>query len=206
MTRVCVAIAGGTCAGKSLLAETLHGELGSDACVVAEDDFYPDRSHLSVDELREVNFDSTASIDIQLLRSVMQQLLEGADVEVPDYDRVTHRRSWNTRCLAPAPAVIFEGLHAIALVRAVPPILSGCARLLPVFVDCDASVRRERRRQRELTAATVAGDFDAYWKLHAETTFALEVSPQRESAEVVLPSPWSDAELAAITHAIRRAR
>ena len=85
-----VGIAGGSCAGKTWLAERLQSFLGQEATRLSLDDFYLDRSHLSPGRRALVNFDHPRSIDWQKLEEVLGKLAFGSTAAIPTYDFRTH--------------------------------------------------------------------------------------------------------------------
>ena len=69
---IIIGISGASASGKSLLANTIVNELGSDqVAVISEDSYYKDLHHLSVAERAKMNFDHPDALDHELL---IQQL------------------------------------------------------------------------------------------------------------------------------------
>ena len=65
---IIIGIAGPSASGKSLLANTIVNELGSDQVVViSEDSYYKDNSHLPLAEREKINYDHPDSFDHALL-------------------------------------------------------------------------------------------------------------------------------------------
>ena len=107
-----VAIAGGSCSGKTTLANALRAAL-SHAVVVSMDWYYHDLAHLSVEERAGYNFDHPQAIDVALLLEQLARLRAAESVEAPSYDFATHTRTGVLQRLSPAPYVILEGIHAL---------------------------------------------------------------------------------------------
>src|SRR5438067_11198319 len=87
-----VGIVGGSCAGKSWLAERLQQALRLNATRLSQDDFYLDRSHLSSARRARLNFDHPRAIDWERLEKVLSKWAHGETASVPRYDFVTHGR------------------------------------------------------------------------------------------------------------------
>jgi uridine kinase len=202
--RVIVAIAGGTCAGKSTLAELLSTEYSSSVSIISQDSFYPDRSSWREDDLESFNWDTISSINEDEFTLAINGLISGADVSVPSYNRPTHSRlDEECRTIPASRVLVVEGLHAIYITsRAVAASRSRNVMVISVFVDCPEPVRRRRRMQRD---EGLWEHFARYWTGRAEVVYRAEVLPQRTSANVILSSPWTSGEINSLTSEIDRA-
>lgn len=107
-----VAIAGGSCSGKTTLANALQSAL-ADAVVMSMDWYYHDLAHLSIEERAAYNFDHPEAIDVALLVDHLAKLRAVQSIEAPFYDFVTHTRTGARQHITPAPYVILEGIHAL---------------------------------------------------------------------------------------------
>jgi uridine kinase len=105
-----VGIVGGSCAGKTWLAEKLQSWLGKEAAHLSLDSFYLDRAHLSEAQARLVNFDHPRSIDWERFEQVLYAFSAGKEARVPRYDYATHSRLPEEVALRPAPVMILDGL------------------------------------------------------------------------------------------------
>src|SRR4051812_28322639 len=105
-----VGIVGGSCAGKTWLAERLQTILEEEATRVSLDDFYRDRGHLSFRQRTLVNFDHPRAIDWERVEEVLKRLASGNVAVVPKYDFHTHGRTSVQPTVAPKSVVIMEGL------------------------------------------------------------------------------------------------
>ena len=67
---IIVGIAGASASGKSLLAKTLIEEFPADqVCMISEDSYYKDQSHMDMEERCKTNYDHPDAMD-QPLRSI----------------------------------------------------------------------------------------------------------------------------------------
>jgi uridine kinase len=138
-----VAIAGGSCSGKSWLAESLEKRLRGQVALVSLDDFYLDRSHLSPDRRANINFDHPRAIDWPLLKDVLTRLKEGRPAKLPRYDFHNHCRLRERTILKPKQFIVVEGLWLLR---------SPAVRRLfnfSVFLECTTSTRFQRRLARD---------------------------------------------------------
>ncbi len=162
-----VGIAGGSCAGKTTLAEGLAVRLGDHLTVLQFDHYYHDHGHLPVGERALVNYDHPDSLDERLFVAHLDELAVGSAVEAPVYDFATHRRTSTTDTVGPNPVVVVDGI----LLLAFPAVRRRLD--LVVYVDAPAEVRLERRVVRDVAerSRTEAG---------VRAQFAATVAPMHE--------------------------
>jgi len=142
-----IGVAGGTCAGKTVLCERLAERAGPDlVALVRLDQYQVDHSHQSAAERAAVNYDHPDAYDWVLLNDHLGRLLNGTTVMAPTYDFAVHNRSDVVHELRPAPVMVVEGilvLHDADLRDKFD---------LKVYVDSDADIRFIRRLQRDVEA------------------------------------------------------
>jgi uridine kinase len=113
MTKNCIiiGIAGASASGKSLLANTIVKELGSDqVAVIYEDSYYKDGSHLPFEERIKTNYDHPDAFDHLLLQDHLLQLQAGRSVQVPSYNHKEHAREKQTQKVGPHTIIVLEGI------------------------------------------------------------------------------------------------
>lgn len=148
-SRACViAIAGGSCSGKTTLAQALaeqlnHGLSGPRATLIMQDSYYADLSHLSKPQRDLINFDHPDSLDFGLMTEQLCQLKSGSDIDSPTYDFSQHQREPSTVRISATPIVIVEG----TLILTQAPLREQCD--LTVFVSAPEAIRLNRRLQRD---------------------------------------------------------
>ena len=108
---IILGIAGPSASGKSLLANTIVNEQGSDQVVViSEDAYYKDNSHLPFNERENINYDHPDSFDHTLLVEHLKRLQQGQSVEIPIYSHVKHIRMPETRFIGRHAIIVLEGI------------------------------------------------------------------------------------------------
>ncbi len=108
---IILGIAGPSASGKSLLANTIVNELGSDQVVViSEDAYYKDNSHLALEAREKINYDHPDSFDHALLCDHLSLLQEGKSVNIPIYSHSKHLRMPETRCIGQHKIIVLEGI------------------------------------------------------------------------------------------------
>ncbi len=111
MKTIIIGVSGASASGKSLLANTIVKELGSDqVTVVSEDAYYKDLSHLPLAERAEVNFDHPDSLDHILLREHLLAIQKGEAVNIPVYDHSTHQRTEQIQYCNNHRIIVLEGI------------------------------------------------------------------------------------------------
>lgn len=151
---ILIAIAGGSCAGKSTFAAKLRQRIkvarGFEAPIIAMDDFF-----LDIDDPKLPRkpfgipiYDRPKSYHINELQEKLWQLLFGHEILIPKYDLPNNKRTKETILVKPAPIIILDGLFAIL---AIQDYGENCIR---VFVDAPRELRRERRIQRDAWAGS----------------------------------------------------
>lgn len=108
---IIIGIAGPSASGKSLLANTLVNELGSDQVVViSEDAYYKDNSHLPFSERENINYDHPDAFDHTLLVEHLRMLQEGKSIEIPKYSHSEHLRLPETQTVGQHMIIVLEGI------------------------------------------------------------------------------------------------
>ncbi len=108
---IIIGISGASASGKSLLANTIVNELGSDQVVViSEDSYYKDHCDIPFEERAQINYDHPDSLDHDLLFTHLQQLQEGKTIHVPIYNHSQHLREKETRTIGQHTIIVLEGI------------------------------------------------------------------------------------------------
>src|SRR5262245_66617248 len=106
-----IGIAGGTGAGKTLVAQSIAQDLGPESVLLIEqDNYYKDLHHIPLGERENRNFDHPDAFDRELLRTQLVSLLAGEEVQAPVYDMRTHTRLKEPRQVRGKRILILEGL------------------------------------------------------------------------------------------------
>ena len=113
---VVIGIAGGTCSGKSSIANILIEEFRytKSINIIKEDDYYKDQTDLPMEERVKTNYDHPLAFDFDLMTEHIKKLINGESIEKPTYDYTVHNRSDKTEIVHPADVLIIEGLFALS--------------------------------------------------------------------------------------------
>ena len=177
-----VGISGGSGSGKTYISEKLIGECQKGiACLISQDSFYKDLSHLSFDERGSHNFDEPSSIDFELFIQVVRTLVEGKSVKIPIYDFSQHIRSSGFQRIKPKPVVILDG----TLLFTHPKLIDLIN--LKVFIDTPDEVRLSRRIRRDVGER--GRTFDSIMEQYSNSVrpmFDKHIAPSIKYADIVI--------------------
>jgi len=108
---IIIGISGPSASGKSLLANTIVNELGSDqVAVISEDAYYKDNGHLPFAEREKINYDHPNAFDHTLLAEHLKILRQGQSVHIPIYSHAKHERISETREVGNHAIIVLEGI------------------------------------------------------------------------------------------------
>ncbi len=113
-----VMLAGPSSSGKTTSANRLAVQLrvhGMQPVLMSLDDYYIDRHLIQPGPDGKLDLEHINTIDTELFKEHLKNLLAGQTVEIPTFNFKTGRREWNGKqmCLTDDSVVIVEGLHAL---------------------------------------------------------------------------------------------
>ena len=112
-----IAIAGPSSSGKTTFSNKLRVGLekkGIYPVKISMDDYYLDRSGLTPEEEKTIDYEDINLIDIPLFNRHLKELTEGKEVTLPYFDFVTKKRKVGKKIKLEGNApIIIEGIHAL---------------------------------------------------------------------------------------------
>ncbi|MCX5763731.1 MAG: uridine kinase [Gemmatimonadetes bacterium] len=145
MRPLIIGIAGGSGSGKSTVARRIADALTpAKVAFLDMDAYYKQRSDLSIEERRKLNWDHPDAFDLDLLSAHLMALADGKAIDKPVYDFVTHLRTDQTVHIEAADVIVVDGILLFVDER----VRARCD--VKVFVDADADVRLIRRIRRDM--------------------------------------------------------
>ena len=149
-----IGIAGGTCAGKSRLAEGLAAHYAN-AALLAMDSFYRQQPPEAI-AAGIVDFDSPEALDLDAMAAALKSLRAGRAVEIPVYDRAASRAA-GLRTVSPHAVLLVEGLFAM---RTPTDTVQVVARM----VNCTGETVSIEARSSFMNNAQIPTEPDSAWK------------------------------------------
>lgn len=180
---IIIGISGPSASGKSLLANTIVNEMGSDeVTVISEDSYYKDLEHLSLAERAQVNFDHPNALDHSLLRDHLLKLQNGNTIEVPIYDHTQHRRKEETRTVGKHHIIVLEGI-LLFVEKRLRDIMD-----IKIFMDTSLDICLLRRLKRDIVerARTLDSVMDQYHATVRPMYFQF-IEPSKRYADMIVP-------------------
>lgn len=186
-----IAVAGGSGSGKSTVTEQIVRAVGeSEVCIFRLDNYYLDRSSISMEERNKINFDHPNAFDWNLMKHQLNRLSNGLAIDMPEYDFTTHTRRTETLTVVPAKIIIVEGIFALYEE-------SMCNHMaLRIFVDTASDVRLMRRLRRDILkrGRTVESVLQQY-SYFVRPMYNKFVEPTKRRAHIIIPHGSNKAAL-----------
>src|SRR3989338_10069704 len=180
---IIIGISGASASGKSLLANTIVNELGSDRVVViSEDSYYKDLHNLPLEERAKTNFDHPDALDHELLIEHLKLLREGKTVEIPRYDFSQHQRRKETRHIGQHRIIVLEGILLF-----VDPALRSMMDIR-IFMDTSLDICLMRRLRRDLLerGRSLESILEQYQNT-VRPMYLQFIEPSKKYADIIVP-------------------
>ncbi len=188
-----IAIAGGSGAGKTWLAEGLCRAIGEKTSLLSMDDFYLDRAALAPARRARLNFDHPRALDWACFEAVLRDCKAGRTTIRPRYDFASHTRQCENETWQPRSVVIVEGLW---------PLRKPTIRRMfdwSIFLDAPADLRLERRLKRDAgERGRNAACVRRYFAEVVEPMHRRFLQPQAGRADTILNVPFTVAGISGL--------
>ena len=178
-----IGVAGGTCSGKTTVAERLVEVIGSEKlALIRQDAYYIDRTDQPFDVRAAANYDHPDAFDWDLMTDQLQLLIAGESVNIPIYDYADHNRSTEVEKITPSRIVVFEGILAL-----IEPRLRDLFDL-KIYVDTPADIRLTRRLRRDvLDRGRTYDSVINQYLLTVRPSHEQFIEPSKRFADVIFP-------------------
>ncbi|MEM6746306.1 MAG: uridine kinase [Pseudomonadota bacterium] len=139
-----LAIAGGSCSGKTSLSRIVHERVGKNASALLQlDRYYRNIPLQNGTQMDLPNFDHPDALDLAFFGRHLAALKRGEAIDVPIYNYALHRRQDETELMPPKPLIVVEG-HLVLH----DPNLRALFDL-SCYIECPEDIRLERRIARD---------------------------------------------------------
>lgn len=177
-----VGMAGGSASGKSSFLTDLKETLTDKISILSLDDYYKPIEEQREDQNGVVNFDTPTSIDREKFSTDLLQLLQGNDIEIPQYEFNNPDVSATTiKTIKATKILVVEGLFVFHFEE----IRKHFG--LSLFIEADESVRYNRRMQRDRKERGISKEMIEYqWQNHVIPAYKEYLLPVRRNADLVI--------------------
>ena len=180
---IIIGISGASASGKSLLANTIVNELGSDQVVIiSEDAYYKDHSNIPFEERAKINYDHPDAFDHQLLYNQLLDLQQGKSIEVPIYNHSQHIRDKETRRIGQHTIIVLEGI-LLFVERQLRDLMD-----IRIFMETALDICLIRRLKRDIKER--GRSLDSVLKQYEDTVrpmYLQFIDPSKRYADLIVP-------------------
>ena len=184
-----IGIAGGTGSGKTTVVNKIISSFpAGEVCVIPQDSYYKDSSHIPPEERSKINFDEPAAIEWSLLVKHLEMLKAGHPIEMPTYSYLTCTRQAETIHVEPRDVIIVEGILVLT-----DPVLRQMMDV-KCFVDADPYDRLIRVIARDCIerGRTPKMVIDRYEDV-LKPMHCLYIEPSKRFADLIIPQGGTNA-------------
>ncbi len=180
---IIIGICGGTGSGKSTVVEKIIENIDDkNYSIIKHDDYYKQNDDLSMEERVKINYDHPFSLDNELLKQNIQDLIDGKTITKPLYDFTVHNRKQETETIVPTEFIIIDGILIFedAELRKIMDF--------KIFVDTDADIRILRRIKRDIEerGRTLDSVINQYIKT-VKPSHEQFIEPYKKYADIIIP-------------------
>ena len=179
---ILIGFAGGSGAGKTTLVSSVKKRLGDHrAAIFSLDWYYKDINFQKNNNRKLVNFDHPESLDIDLIKTHIDELKSTRFIDAPCYNFATHTRQDRTRRITTKDIILVEGILLLAL-DIIQPLID-----IKIFIDTPSDIRFIRRlirdvKERDRTIESVTMQYlETTRPMHIEW-----VEPSKKYADLIV--------------------
>ena len=179
---ILIGFAGGSGAGKTTLVSSVQKRLGDHrAAIFSLDWYYKDINFQKSNNRKSVNFDHPESLDIDLIKTHIDELKSTRFIDAPCYNFATHTRQGRTRRITTKDIILVEGILLLAL-DIIQPLID-----IKIFIDTPSDIRFIRRlirdvKERDRTIESVTMQYlETTRPMHIEW-----VEPSKKHADLIV--------------------
>lgn len=176
-----IGITGGSGSGKSTVVKRIEA-LSPECLLIEQDNYYKSAPEVSNDNITAVNFDHPDAFDMDLMLKNLNDLKEGRETKMPQYDFVKHSRKSEMVTLKPKKLIILDGLMVLYDDR-IRELLD-----LKIYVDTPADIRFIRRLKRDIEerGRTMESVIKQYTEVVRPGHYSF-IEPTKEFADIIIP-------------------
>lgn len=188
--RANVVISGMTCSGKTTLAKSIYKRYKTNpykelVSIIPQDEYFKDLNQIPRSRFGYLMDSIDAFFVHEYLHDVLF-LLQFDAVRIPQYDIANNRRTSQTKHIWNNDINIFEGLHALQILKSIPGTIK-------VFVDTDEDTCLQRRIDRDTSKYGVPKErIMEYWNECIIPLSEKYILPQKALADIIISGKGGD--------------
>ena len=181
---ILILIAGGTASGKTTVVNKLLSHFNENSIsILTMDNYYKRNDNISLERRKKINYDHPDSIDMELLKKHIFDLLNNKDIDCPVYDFINHNRRNEIIHIKHTSVIIVEGILALydKDIRDLADI--------QIFVESEADIRFIRRLRRDIKErGRAVDDVISQYLSTVKPMYDSYVAPTKRYADIIIPN------------------
>ena len=181
---ILILIAGGTASGKTTVVNKLLSHFNENSIsILTMDNYYKRNDNISLERRKKINYDHPDSIDMELLKKHIFDLLNNKDIDCPVYDFINHNRSNEIIHIKHTSVIIVEGILALydKDIRDLADI--------QIFVESEADIRFIRRLRGDIKErGRAVDDVISQYLSTVKPMYDSYVAPTKRYADIIIPN------------------
>jgi uridine kinase len=178
-----IGIAGGSGSGKSTVVnKIIDGLVGYSLAILDQDSYYKHYPDLTFEQRKHLNFDHPDALDMGLMISQLDELIDGKDIKKPNYDFKIYNRVNDITLVKAGNLIIIEGILIFD-----NEVLRDKMDI-KVFVETDDDIRFIRRMMRDIKerGRSIDSIVTQYTK-QVRPMHLTFVEPTKRYADIIIP-------------------
>lgn len=175
-----IAICGISGSGKTTIAKRISQNYSNKMVDLSQDAYYKSYDEYTIQERRNINYDSPNAFDIKLLEKQLKELKESKEIDYPIYSFSEYVRIGNKK-IKPKELVVIDGMLILHF-EEIRKLLDDS-----IFLDCEDNIALDRMLRRDVIERNRTKDeIIKRYKRDIKPMNELYVKPQRAYANKII--------------------
>lgn len=175
-----IAICGISGSGKTTIAKRMAQNYSDKIMDLSQDAYYKSYDEYTIQERKNINYDSPDAFDIKLLEKQLKELKEGKEIDYPIYSFSEYSRIGNKK-MKPKELVVIDGMLVLHF-KEIRELLDDS-----IFLDCEDNIALDRMLRRDVIERNRTEDeIIKRYKRDIKPMNELYVKPQKSYANKII--------------------